>query len=326
MHKLKKATTVAKGTENAEYCDYKNRLDMLAAYLRESSAALKESERAWQEVCNKQKAFADKFANRYPDRDRVREFARESAQCSQLLVKEFVLKTESSSAPHWAVDGIVQEYLKEIGDIANEYKPVADALKEVTMYTKKVDDLQSAKKADEAKVGRNMEKLEDCRKKYEAILDRVVDRMKEVYNKRHVALKATYVAYWSSQLRAFNLIDASLDPTREFVESSVDYISQLKIRSMTPEAIDEFRAADATVPEINTTNIGTAKTTGAMTSSAPTTPTAGSNEVTTPNQASSAPTTPIATAPEGAKGIPMSPVDADGTETDVANEPPTAAI
>lgn len=308
MHKIKKATTVAKGTENAEYSDYKNRLDMLANYLRESSAALKESERAWQEVCNKQKVFADKFANRYPDRDQVREFARQSAMCSQMLVKEFVLKTEGSNAPHWNVDQVVQDYVKEISEIASEYKPVADALKEVTMYTKKVDDLQSMKKPDDTKIGRNMEKLDDCRKKYESLLDRVVDRMKEVYNKRHVALKATYVAYWSSQLRAFNLIDSSLDPTREFVQASVENLAELKIRSMSPDDVEQFRADNASVPEINPKSI----------SSGTPSPSAASS----PQSASAS--TPPAAAGTGAKEIPMSPVD--GEAVDSPAEPLVAEI
>lgn len=308
MHKIKKATTVAKGTENAEFCDYKNRLDMLANYLRESSVALKESERAWQEVCNKQKVFADKFSNRYPDRDQVREFARESAMCSQMLVKEFVLKTEGSNAPHWAVDQVVQDYVKEISEIASEYKPVADALKEVTMYTKKVDDLQSMKKPDDTKIGRNMEKLDDCRKKYESLLDRVVDRMKEVYNKRHVALKATYVAYWSSQLRAFNLLDSSLDPTREFVQASVEKLANLKIRSMSPDEVDQFRAENATVPEINTKSI----TSGTPSSSV------------APSPQSATASTPPAAAGANTKEIPMSPVDGEAVDSSV--EPPMTEI
>lgn len=240
MHKIKKAAHTGKGAENAEFADYKNRLDNLATYLRSSSAALKESEQAWRDVCNRQRQFADTFANRYPDKDQVRDFSKRSAQASQALVKEFVLKTDGSTAAHWQIDAVVQDYLAEIGEIAAEYKPITDAMKEVTMYNKKVDDLQTAKKPDETKIARNMEKLDDAKKSYEDILERVVEKMKIVYNKRQVALKATYVAYWSSQLRAFNLLDASLEPTREFVEGSVETLSTLKISTLTPEQIEKF--------------------------------------------------------------------------------------
>lgn len=249
MHKIKKATTtVAKGTENAEFSDYKNRLENLGSYLRESSAALNESEKAWKEVCYKQKIFAEKFANRYPDKDQVREFGKQSSQLSSGLVKEFVLKTEGSSAAHWAVDAVVQDYLTEIDEIANEYRPIADGMKEVSMYNKKVDDLQNAKKPDDSKISRNMEKLEEAKKKYEKVLDRVVEKQKKVYHKRQVALKATYVAYWSSQLRAFNLLDASLDPTREFVQGAVDSIAQIRISAMTEADMAEFLEANCTIP------------------------------------------------------------------------------
>lgn len=240
MHKIKKAAHTGKGSENAEFMDYKGRLENLTTYLQSSSGALNESEKAWKEVCNQQKIFADRFANRYPDKDAVREFGKQSAAGSQALVKEFVLKTDGSGAAHWQVDSVVQEYLAEITEIQERYKPVNDALREVTMYTKKVDDLQNAKKPDETKIGRNIEKLEERRRAYEELLDEVVDQMKTTYGKRQVALKATYVAYWSSQLRAFNLLDASLEPTREFVENAVEPISRLQIRTMTEADVTKF--------------------------------------------------------------------------------------
>lgn len=243
MHKIKKAATNSKTVENAEFVDYKNRLDMISTYLRESSGALKESEKTWQEVCNTEKVFADKFALRYPDKDSIRDFAKQSSQSSQKLVKNFVLKSESKSASHWKIDVIVQDYIKEINDIQNEYRSVDDLAKEVAMYSKKVEDLQNSKKKnkDEEKLSRNIEKLNDSREKYEQGLDTIVDKMKHIYDKRNIALKATFVAYWSSQLRAFNMIDNSLDPIREFVENSVEDLVAIKIRSMTSTDIEQFR-------------------------------------------------------------------------------------
>lgn len=248
MHKIKKAAHTGKGSENAEFMDFKNRLENLSTYLQTSSAALNASEQAWKEVCNRQKVFAEQFANRYPDKDAVREFGKQSSAASQALVKEFILKTEGSSAAHWQVDAVVQDYLAEIADIAEKYKPIQDALREVTMYSKKVDDLSNVKKPDETKIARNIEKLEEAKSVYEEILDRVVDTMKTTYDKRQVALKATYVAYWSSQLRAFNLLDASLEPTREFVENAVEPISTIKIRKMTPEEVETFVAESGSAP------------------------------------------------------------------------------
>ncbi|KAI0566679.1 hypothetical protein FGB62_7g229 [Gracilaria domingensis] len=275
MHKIKKAAIRDKTADNAEFADYRNRLERLGAYLRASSAALNESEKAWKEVCNRQKVFAEAFANSYPDKDEVRTFGKQSAQASQALVKEFVLKTEGSTAPHWTVDAVVQDYLDEIGGISAEYKPITDAKTEVVMYTKKVDDLQNAKKPDEIKIARNIEKLEEAKKSYEDILDRVVEKMKEVYNKRQVALKATYVAYWSSQLRAFNLLDASLESTRAFVEGSVESLSALQIKNMTPDDISKFLESNTT-PNSSPKNTQTGAQAGAK--ELPTSPVEDSTE------------------------------------------------
>lgn len=250
MHKIKKATahvTLKNSPENAEFNDYRARLENLATYLKATSKALHESEKTWKEVCMTQKQFAETFVNRYPDKDDIREFGKQSSIASQKLVKEFALKTEGAGAKHWECDAVVQEYLAEINSISAEYKPINAASTEVGMYEKKVNDLQKGKKPDEAKMTRNMEKLEEAKKAYEDILDRVVDHMKEVYGKRQVALKAAYVAYWSSQLRAFDLVEESLRPTREFVSGSVDSITAVQISKMTTDDVKAFVEANSTM-------------------------------------------------------------------------------
>lgn len=319
MHKIKKATTTVKGAENAEFADYRNRLDNLASYLRESSAALNESERAWREVCNRQKVFAEKFANRYPDKDQVRDFGKQSASLSDTLVREFVLKTEGSNADHWKVDNVVTDYLNEIADIASEYKPVADAMKEVSMYSKKVDDLQIAKKTDEQKIQRNLEKLDEAKKTYEGILDHVVERMKTVYNKRQVALKATYVAYWSSQLRAFDLVDKSLDPTREFVESSVEGFFGLNIKGMSDDDVNKFIEQSKIVPPVKMRDSNSPTSNH---SSLAASPAASPSNAQTEQQSQAEPQTQTQT--EATKVVPVSPIEA--SENNVPEDPPVAAI
>jgi hypothetical protein len=250
MHKIKKAaaTVTTKTTpESAEYAEYVIKLSNLATYLKASSAALGESERSWKEVCNKQKAFADAFSNKYPDNDTVRGFAKNSAAKSQALVKEFVLKTEGSTAAHHELDATVQEYLAEIAAVQEQYKEVTDLNTEMQMYAKKVADLSKAKKTDEAKTSRNMEKLEEAQASYDTKLEKIVGQMKVVYAKRGVALKATYVAYWSSQLRAFDLLSEALIDTRGFVSTSVEPLRKISIGKLTQADIDAFNATN-TVP------------------------------------------------------------------------------
>lgn len=247
MHKIKKAAahvTVKTTPESAEYAEYVIKLANLSTYLKAASVALGESERAWKDVCQKQKTFADAFANKYPDKDQVREFAKTSAGKAQGLVKEFVLKTEGSAAPHHDLDALVQAYLSEIAAVQEQYKEITDLNTEMQMYVKKVDDLAKAKKTDEIKTARNMEKLEEAKKNYDIKLDAIVEKMKHIYSRRAVALKAAYVAYWSSQLRAFDLLSASLVETREFVSTSVEPLRKMKIDKMTESEIEEFVKAN----------------------------------------------------------------------------------
>lgn len=243
MHKMKKAAahvTTKTTPESAEYAEYVVKLTNLSTYLKASSIALGESERTWKDVCTKQKSFADAFANKYPDKDQVRDFAKTSASKTQGLVKEFVLKSEGSTAPHNDLDATVQEYLAEIAAVQEQYKEVTDLNTEMQMYSKKVESLSKGKKVDENKTARNMEKLDEAKTNYEAKLDVIVDEMKAVYAKRGVALKAAYVAYWSSQLRAFDLLAEAMTDTREFVSESVEPLRAMKISALSEADLEEF--------------------------------------------------------------------------------------
>jgi hypothetical protein len=251
MHKVKKAAakvTTKTTPESAEYAEYVIKLTNLSTYLKASSAALQESERSWKDVCTKQKAFADAFSNKYPDKDQVRDFSKTSANKSQALVKEFVLKTEGSTAQHHDLDATVQAYLADIAAIQEQYKEITDLNTEMQMYDKKVNDLSKGKKVDEIKTARNMEKLEEAKAAYEAKLDTLVDRMKAVYSKRGIVLKSTYVAYWSSQLRAFDLLSEALVDTRGFVTESVEPLRKINIATVTEADVEAFIAANISNP------------------------------------------------------------------------------
>jgi hypothetical protein len=181
------------------------------------------------------------------------------------------------------------------------------------MYMKKTDELAKAKKTDEAKTARNMEKLEAAKEKYDAKLDTVVEQMKKVYGKRAIALKAAYVAYWSSQLRAFDLLSASLVETREFVSASVDPIRKINIGTISDADLAAFNASNC-VPGSPTnkacaTQKCTNETTNTTSNVAGGQPGANCAAQTCPADAAPAPTLGAA-APTGKTGAPpMSPIE-----------------
>lgn len=251
MHKAKKiaaGVTTKRSPDSIEYADLCNKLSNLSTYLQQASADLHASEKGWKELCSKQKDFAKTFANKYPDKDQVRDFAKKSEAKTQGLVKEFILKTEGSTAPHHDLDAMVHAYLEEIRGVQEQYKEVTDLNTEVKMYEKKVKDLSKNKKADETKTARNMEKMEQAVEQYETKLDTVIEEMKAVYAKHNVVLKATYVAYWSSQLRAFDLLSNTLVDTRGFVSGSVEGLRGMDITKVSEEELEKFTAEIALTP------------------------------------------------------------------------------
>lgn len=240
MHKIKKAVTTKSTPESAEYAEYTTKLANLSAILTSSSAELKASERTWQDAAQLQKDYAEAFSNKYPDKDVVRDYAKTSATKAQALVKEYVLKTGGTNAPHQDLDNNVKQYLEEIAAVQEEYKEINTLSTELKMYTSKVDILTKGKNADAMKTERNMEKLEEAKTAYEAKLDSVVETMKNIYVRRAIVLKSTYVAYWSSQLRACDLLNESLTETRDFVSAGVEPLRKINLASITPDEVAAF--------------------------------------------------------------------------------------
>lgn len=239
----RKVGTKAEG--NAEFNDYKGRLENLANSLTASHTALKQSDEAWKVLVHSQKTFAENFSNKYPDKDTTREFSKKSAESSQAVQKEFILKSDEGTATHWKLDAIPQAYIAEIREIETTYKDLTTSNTDLELYKKKVQDLQKPKKKDltdkeKSKVERNIKKLEENQKKHDELLDKTVDRMKEVYAKRQVPLKSAYVAFWLSQMRAFEMVDKSITITREFVRASVDDLLSVNMAKLTEEQIEKI--------------------------------------------------------------------------------------
>eukprot|EP00172_Hildenbrandia_rubra_P001976 Plantae.Rhodophyta-Hildenbrandia_rubra.ctg26226.p1 GENE.Plantae.Rhodophyta-Hildenbrandia_rubra.ctg26226~~Plantae.Rhodophyta-Hildenbrandia_rubra.ctg26226.p1 ORF type:complete len:279 (+),score=69.43 Plantae.Rhodophyta-Hildenbrandia_rubra.ctg26226:1255-2091(+) len=243
-HSVKrKVGTKAEG--NAEFNDYKGRLENLAVSLTASHTALKQSDEAWKVLVHSQKTFAEEFSNKYPDKDTTREFSKKSAESSQAVAKEFILKTDEGTATHWKLDAIPQAYIGEIREIEATYKDLTKSNTDLELYKKKVQDLQKPRKKDltdkeKSKVERNIKKLEENQQKHDELLDKTVERMKEVYAKRQVAMKSAYVAFWLSQMRAFEMVDKSIAITREFVGASVDSLLDVNMAKLTEEQINQI--------------------------------------------------------------------------------------
>lgn len=253
LHSMKrKVGTKVEG--NAEFNDYKGRLENLRKSLTDSHTALKQSDEAWKVLVHSQKTFAENFSNKYPDKDTTREFSKKSAESSQAVAKEFILKTDEGTATHWKLDAIPQAYIAEIQEIEGTYKDLTVSNTDLELYKKKVQDLQKPRKKDlsdkeKSKVERNIKKLEENQKKHDDLLDKTVEKMKEVYGKRQVALKSAYVAFWHSQIRAFEMVDKSITITREFVGKSVDDLLNVNMAKLTEEDVGKILNVDVKTPE-----------------------------------------------------------------------------
>lgn len=155
------------------------------------------------------------------------------------------MKTDEHTATHWKLDAISQAYIAEITEVEATYKDLTKSNTDLELYKKKVLDLQKPRKKDltdkeKSKVERNVKKLEENQKKHDELLENTVQHMKEIYSKRQVALKSAYVAFWLSQMRAFEMLDQSLVTTREFVNTSVEPLLEVNMAKITEAEIDSI--------------------------------------------------------------------------------------
>ncbi len=234
-----------KSVTDAEFNNYKSRLEASVASLKLLREQLPAAELAWKEMTMANKHFLENYVDAYPDEDVMRRFGRETDRACEKLHRALMFTNDGK---HWDCDRVVGDFIAEVESL--DYKAVIAAQNEVAKYNRKLDVLRRAKSFDEERFARNEEKMDVVRSNYERVLQPTVARMRELWAKVPVAFTAIFIGYWACHVRAVALVGFAFNDTKKFVALHEDMLAGIgtDIRSISKVALEEALKQLDTVP------------------------------------------------------------------------------
>lgn len=225
-----------KNVTDAEFNNFKSRLEASVASLKYLREQLPASELAWKEMASTNKHFVENYVDAYPDEDKMRKFARETDRACEKLHRAV---TFTNDGKHWDCDTVVSDFIAEVEGL--DYKTVVSAQNEVAKYSRKLEVLRKAKSFDEERFTRNEEKMDVVRSNYERVLQPTVARMRELWAMVPVAFTAVFVGYWASHVRAVDLVRSAFSDTKQYVDFHQDMLASVgaDIRNIPKAALED---------------------------------------------------------------------------------------
>jgi DNA repair exonuclease SbcCD ATPase subunit len=247
MHALKKkvgkhankASGVAE--PGAEFLDYKLKLETVKKNLSVADKRMDEAKRHWLKHVMDQRSFSAGYVEGIADTDGdAYAVAHDFAEGAHARYDHFVRETDPADAPYNKMHAQVKAYLDEIAEVEAMYKRLIAAKSEASRYQEKIDGLEKAKKDDDVKKERNLQKLDSERENYSALQREVTAAQKKVFGKNEVVQKMALVAYWQMNAEHVKVMQASLEKTQDFAAANYDELAAIDIASLTVSG-DEAR-------------------------------------------------------------------------------------
>jgi len=235
FHKLKSGGGLLKSKPDAEFADFRARLESVEESLLMLKEHLQPAESAWKNVARESHLFVSGFISNYPDEDEMRNWTRDTEKICEKLTRSLTI---THASLHWKADSLVDDYISEIHSI--DYKAVIAAQAEVNKYTRKLDVLRKAKSLDREKVERNEEKFDTVKSNYEAVLQPTVEKMRDIWNKAPIAFNAAFTAYWFSHVRAAQFVDHAYSDIDAFVKHHQDTFATLKLSQCSKIGLEDI--------------------------------------------------------------------------------------
>lgn len=208
MHCLKKTVAMVPHEEDEAYTTLRANLSRARADLAAAASALDRSERAWRKVLITAADFSSAVAKYQGDSPTLAtRLTDTAASMGALAAKAKAGNDKAAPDPattEAALSRRVKTWLAEVAAADAECHKVASANKDYQMYKRKVTalDKKKAKAAakgggvDDAKVGRNYEKLEKAKAEHEGALDGVKARMEKLWAQQGDMFENLFVAHW----------------------------------------------------------------------------------------------------------------------------------
>jgi hypothetical protein len=238
LHAVKKSVAKASApsrgiTPPAEFLDLKVQLAAVKRNISLVDKKMTEANRAWAKQMMEQRSFSERFAEGYPNTtDETAGIASEFADSSQALYDHFVRETDPASQSYHKMQEQVRVYLKEIAEVEAMYPKLTEAKVETTRYQGKIDAIERAKKDNEAKKLRNLQKMDSEKEKYDELVKTVVIAQKKTMAKAATVHRLALCAYWTANATHIQIQQQSMQKTSEFARTHEDELAALDITSL----------------------------------------------------------------------------------------------
>lgn len=246
LHSFKKNLAKASAPQRGvlppgEFQDYKKRLTVVKRNIMNYDEKMTSCLRAMQKQMIEQRSFSENFVEGYPvTDDETSVLARDFAVGAQEVYDYYIRETSPETASFLQMQAQVQGYLTEIDEVEAMYKELAEAKSETARYQEKVDALSMAKKVDDVKKQRNLDKYESERQKYDELVETVVSKQKKVYSKAALVHRIALCAYWQANEKHLEILQKSMQKTSKYVADNIEELANIDISTVEPEETSEF--------------------------------------------------------------------------------------
>jgi hypothetical protein len=149
-------------------------------------------------------------------------------------------------ARYKAMNEQLKAYCAAVAKVEAKYPRLTVAKSEATRYHAKFDALMQRGKADDLKMTRNLEKTDQFRDRYQALLKEVLEEQRALYAKAPLALRTALVVYWGTNERHMSLISETFDETALWARENERDLAELDVSALDfPVQEDEAAVAQA---------------------------------------------------------------------------------
>ncbi|CDF38503.1 unnamed protein product [Chondrus crispus] len=195
--KAKTRSRTIKSGINAEYTDYRSKLEATQTAIKSLIKKIQATPQVWSAIAKHQSSFASALHAAIANDGVVRSHAREVEGTVRQL-QRLILEDDGAATPHRRVTAVLEAYLKSVETVQEGYAQVEMSYTEVLRYEKKVDKLNKKQKKREI-LDRNVSKLAAARVEHDNKLAAIMERMKTTYNKHEAVFQCAHHAFWLAQ-------------------------------------------------------------------------------------------------------------------------------
>lgn len=256
LHGLKKRVTLAQSAATGgvpippEVQSLKLKLAQVKRQLVETTTRADKANAAIKVAVNEQASFAKAFAGNFPtgpdsppgpddvydaDEDsEARQMAQAFAKQSEGVYNEHC--RSGSPDAKWAqykqMNTQLKSYTAAITRLEAKYPKLVQAKSEASRYNSKYDSLMVKGKADDLKMTRNLQKTDQFRDRYQALLKEVLEEQRALYAKAPVAMRMALIVYWGTNDRSAQLMHSTLDETALWARENEEELAAVDVAAL----------------------------------------------------------------------------------------------